>query len=299
MNGLHLPNGAYKPATISSLPLALIVELRPKQWTKNLLLFAAPLFAFRPMTVENWTKVIWGFVIFCLLSGVVYIINDVIDLEKDRQHPDKKSRPMAACILNPRLGLGFGIFLLCVTMSSSWRLGVYFLSIAITYFMINLFYSYFFKNIVLIDVLLIATGFVLRALAGAVLIDGRITPLWLALFLAISKRRSEFHLLQENKGSHRKVLDQYSVEFLDQMNNVVATSAIISYSLFTAAPGHSVYLMLTIPIVIYGIFRYLYLIHSEGKGGKPEDVLLEDKPILFAVVLFVILVILIECFMKI
>lgn len=293
-------NYSSKSKTVStkniSNPMLLLFEMRPKQWTKNFLIFAAPLFAFRIMKVDDWFKVCWGFILFCMLSGIVYIMNDFVDLEKDRQHPDKKDRPMASGDLNPTLAVSFGAVLLVFAFMCSLRIGVLFTAIATIYFFINVLYSLFLKHIVVVDVLLIAAGFVLRAMAGAILINGPITPwfllciMWLALFLAISKRRNEICVLQSKKGSHRKVLDFYNEGFLDQMNSIVTTATIISYSLFTSTSGHSLYLMFTIPLVIYGIFRYLYLVHGEGKGGKPEEVLLEDKHILFTVLLFVIVV---------
>jgi 4-hydroxybenzoate polyprenyltransferase len=276
---------------------AFLEELRPKQWTKNILVFAAPLFAFRIMSTEDWIKVFGGFVAFCLISGTVYILNDFVDLEKDKQHPDKRYRPMAMGILSPKLGLILGTALFLITLYGSWWLGRLFFLIILLYFVLNVLYSFLLKHIVIIDVFLITFGFVLRALAGAVLFNGRITPwfliciMWLALFLAISKRRSEIYLLQDSKGSHRKVLDQYNVDFLEQLISIVTTATIISYSLFTITSGHTLYLMLSIPLVIYGVFRYLYLIHAEGKGGKPEEVLIGDKHILITVILYVITVI--------
>jgi 4-hydroxybenzoate polyprenyltransferase len=277
----------------------MFMQLRPKQWTKNLLVFAALLFSLPIANLEMLYKSIIGFVLFCLVSGVVYVLNDYMDLEQDRKHPEKKHRPMASGALNPKSALVMGCVLLIGSLVVAGLIDILFMALLLIYFIINVFYSIRLKHVVIVDIMIIASGFVLRALGGGLVIGVPFTPwfllctLLLALFLAVSKRKHEMHLLQNNKGSHRKVLEKYSPELLNQLNSIVTTATIMSYALFTFTSNHSVQLMWTIPIVIYGVFRYLYLIHMEDKGGSPERVLLEDKHILFTVVLYAITVIIV------
>lgn len=276
-----------------------IAVLRPKQWTKNLLVFAALIFSIKIVTVDMWMKCIAGFLLFCLVSGCVYVLNDYLDREADSRHPEKKHRPIASGKLNPKGALAFGFILLLGSLLLAFTLNPWFSLLLLGYFLINIAYSLKLKHIVILDIMVIAFGFVLRAIGGGLVIDIAFTPwflictMLLALFLAISKRRHELYLLSKNKGEHRKVLEQYSPEFLNQLNSIVTTAAIMSYSLFTFTSGHTIHLMWTIPLVMYGIFRYLYLIHMKGKGGKPEEVLLEDGHILSTVLLFAVMVVVI------
>lgn len=276
-----------------------IAILRPKQWTKNLLVFAALIFSIKIVTVDMLVRCIGGFILFCLVSGCVYVLNDYIDRDDDRKHPEKKYRPIASGKLKPRSALIFGCLLLCTSLALAWVLDIWFSVLLLGYFIINVAYSIKLKQIVIIDIMVIAFGFVLRAIGGGLVIGIDFTPwfllctMLLALFLAISKRRHELYLFSEHKGDHRKVLEQYSPELLNQLNSIVTTAAIMSYSLFTFTSGHTVHLMWTIPLVMYGIFRYLYLIHIKGKGGRPEEILLEDSHILATVILFAVLVVII------
>lgn len=279
-------------------PIAgLLRLLRPKQWTKNLLLFAALLFSFEEIRMETMITTVAGFILFSLVAGCVYILNDYIDRERDRQHPVKKNRPIASGQVNPKHALLFGIGLLLLSVLTAFFLNSSFGVLCIVYFLLNVSYSFVLKHVVILDVMSIAAGFVLRAIAGGLLIHVPFTPwflictLLLSLFLAIGKRRHELTLLEGHTGSHRKVLDHYSITLLDQLNTIVTTATIISYSLFTFTSGRTIHLMWTIPFVIYGMFRYLYLIHMENQGGSPDRVLLEDKPILITVILYVISVI--------
>lgn len=275
----------------------LFKQLRPKQWTKNLLVFAALLFSIQSFTFSMLGKSVTGFILFCLISSCVYIINDYVDCEQDRLHPEKKYRPMASGALNPKLALSFGAFLLVGSLIIALYINTLFAAILLLYFIINVAYSLHLKHVVIVDIMIIASGFVLRAIGGGIVIGVEFTPwfllctLLLALFLAISKRRHELHLLQESKGRHRKVLDHYTLDMLNQLNGIVTTATIVFYSLFTFTSGRSIYLMWTIPLVIYGIFRYLYLIHAHNKGGKPEQLLFEDKHILCTVVIYAVLVV--------
>lgn len=275
----------------------LIRLLRPKQWTKNLLLFAALLFSFEEIRTETILATLLGFILFSLVAGCVYILNDFVDRDRDRQHPVKKYRPMASGQVNPSHALLFGIILLILSVGTAFMMNPLFGVLCIVYFLLNVSYSFVLKHLVILDMMTIAAGFVLRAIAGGVLIHVPFTPwflictMLLSLFLAIGKRRNELTLLEGNTGSHRKVLDNYSITLLDQFNTIVTTATIISYSLFTFTSDRTIHLMWTIPLVIYGMFRYLYLIHMKNQGGSPDRVLFEDKPILITVILYVISVV--------
>lgn len=275
----------------------LVRLLRPKQWTKNLLLFAALLFSFEEIRTETILATLLGFILISLVAGCVYILNDYVDRDRDRQHPVKKFRPMASGQVNPTHALLFGIILLTLSVGTAFVMNPLFGVLCVVYFLLNVSYSFVLKHLVILDMMTIAAGFVLRAIAGGVLIHVPFTPwflictMLLSLFLAIGKRRNELTLLEGNTGSHRKVLDNYSITLLDQFNTIVTTATIISYSLFTFTSDRSIHLMWTIPLVIYGMFRYLYLIHMKNQGGSPDRVLFEDKPILITVTLYVISVV--------
>lgn len=283
----------------SPVPVLLFRQLRPKQWTKNLLVFAALIFSFPNVNTEMLIRSLVAFFLFSFVSGCVYILNDFVDREADRQHPKKRHRPMASGALNPYVALVFGAILLVCSLALAAYLEPRFGLVLFVYFVMNVGYSFQLKHVVIVDVMIIALGFVFRALGGGLVIEVPVTPwffictLLLALFLAISKRRHELILLENNMGSHRKVLDKYSKDLLNQLNSIVTTATIMSYGLFTFTSGRTQYLMATIPLVIYGIFRYLYLIHMEDKGGSPEEVLLKDKHILFTVILYALSVIII------
>ncbi|WP_458462843.1 decaprenyl-phosphate phosphoribosyltransferase [Paenibacillus sp.] len=286
------------PATgTGSTVSGLIRLLRPKQWTKNLLLFAALLFSFEEIRTETILATLLGFILFSFVAGCVYILNDYVDRDRDRQHPVKKFRPMASGQVNPTHALLFGIVLLTLSVGAAFVMNSLFGVLCIVYFLLNVSYSFVLKHLVILDMMTIAAGFVLRAIAGGVLIHVPFTPwflictMLLSLFLAIGKRRNELTLLEGNTGSHRKVLANYSITLLDQFNTIVTTATIISYSLFTFTSDRTIHLMWTIPLVIYGMFRYLYLIHMKNQGGSPDRVLFEDKPILITVTLYVISVV--------
>jgi 4-hydroxybenzoate polyprenyltransferase len=284
---------------LSSTLSEYITQMRPRQWTKNLLVFAALIFSIKVSNLEMLFVTVLGFVLFCLVSSCVYILNDFMDREADRQHPEKKHRPMASGAINPHIAISLGAFLLVLSLSTAFFLNSSFGIVLVVYFLQNVAYSLKLKHVVIIDILIIASGFVLRAVGGSLLIQLPLTPwfimctMLLALFLAISKRRHELYLLKTAKGSHRRVLNFYSLELLNQFNSIVTTLIIVSYALFTFTSGHTIQLMWTLIWVIYGILRYLYLIQMEGKGGKPEKVLLEDKHILVTVMLYAISVVVI------
>ncbi|MDR3602429.1 MAG: decaprenyl-phosphate phosphoribosyltransferase [Desulfosporosinus sp.] len=288
-----------KKESTPNLLYLIVIQMRPFQWSKNLLVFAALVFSLKRVTIEVAINSIYGFILFSLVSSCVYILNDFMDRELDRQHPTKKFRPLASGALNPQLTMVFGGGLLIACLVLAALISKPFSWLLILYFIINVLYSIALKHVVILDVMIVASGFVLRAIGGAVLISVKLTPwfliciMFLSMFLAISKRRHEFILSQDSDVRPRKVLQFYNLELLDQMNSIVTTATLISYALFTFTSGRTVYLMWTIPFVFYGIFRYLYLIHVEGKGGEPDKLLFKDKHILITVVLFVISVVLI------
>jgi len=266
--------------------------MRPKQWTKNMVLFAGIIFAQKIFTEIYLLKTLFAFAIFCVLSGSVYIINDIVDVEKDRAHPHKRFRPLASGQLSPSLAAGFAVIAVLVSLGGAFWLNTGFGFIAVAYFLLTTAYSFKLKNVVIVDVLTIAIGFVFRAVAGATAIMVNISP-WLlvctfllALFLALSKRRHELLLLENNAFLHRKILDEYKPEMLEQMISVVTSSTLMAYSLYTFTSGHSEYLMGTIPFVIYGIFRYMYLVHQKNIGGSPESALLKDIPMAVNIILW-------------
>jgi 4-hydroxybenzoate polyprenyltransferase len=284
----------------------LLKTMRPKQWPKNVFIFTALVFVEQLFTLVPLLKTIAAFALFCLMSSTVYLINDVVDIEKDRQHPTKRLRPLASGQLKPAVAIAAAVLIPLITLPLSFLLDPYFGLVALAYLLTMIFYSFVLKNIVILDVLTVAAGFVLRAVAGAVAISVPISP-WLyvcttllALFIGISRRRHELVLLAENANEHRASLNEYSLPLLDQMIAVVTSATIIAYSLYTFSapnlpPNHA--MMLTIPFVLYGLFRYLYLIHVENKGGTPEEIFLSDLPMMIALGLWALAVIAILYFM--
>lgn len=274
----------------------LIKTMRPKQWAKNLLIFIPLLFDQQLTHWPAFLRILAGFILFSLLASVVYIINDLADLEADRQHPKKRLRPIPSGKLSPRTALMAAIVLLVIVGVGSIQLSGSFALVCLTYLLLNVAYSKWFKHIPIMDVMVLASFYVLRVVAGVVpIVVSRFSP-WLyvfttfmALYLGVGKRRAELALLAENANSHRKVLQGYTLPLLDQMIIIVSSSAIITYSLYTfSAPNvpanHS--LMLTIPFVIFGIFRYLYLVQVKESGGAPEDVLFSDRPLQICIALW-------------
>ncbi len=278
----------------------LLKTMRPKQWPKNVFIFTALVFVEELFTPAPLLKTIAAFILFCLMSSAVYLINDVVDIEKDRQHPTKRLRPLPSGQLKPSVAIAAGALIPLVTLPLSFLLDFYFGLVALGYLLTMIVYSFTLKNIMILDVLTVAAGFVLRAVAGAVVISVPISP-WLyvcttlvALFIGFSRRRHELVLLAENANQHRASLNEYSLPLLDQMIAVVTSATIIAYSLYTFSapnlpPNHA--MMLTIPFVLYGLFRYLYLIHVENKGGTPEEIFLSDLPMIIALGLWALAVI--------
>jgi 4-hydroxybenzoate polyprenyltransferase len=269
--------------------MALIEAMRPRQWTKNLFVFAGIVFGQR---LYDRGALIWSigaFCIFCFLSSAVYLINDVLDAEKDRQHPTKRARPIASGRLPAAVALVAGIVFALGSVRLSSAVNPDFTAFAVSYLVLNLLYSLFLKKIVIVDALMVALFFVLRAAAGAAAINVEIShwllicTLLLALFISLSKRRHEIVLLESNASAHRTSLTHYSAYLLDQMIGVVTASTLMAYVLYTVdertiAVFGSERLLYTVPFVIFGIFRYLYLIHQKGEGGNPDRIVLSDRP---------------------
>lgn len=270
-----------------SIPVALFAEMRPQQWTKNVLLFPALLFSQNLTKIRETTLVLIAFGIFCFLSSSIYILNDLLDIENDRKHPTKCRRPLASGELPIKLGIAAFLFCSVGTLSAAWWLNWHFGIVATIYFILQVAYSIRLKHLVILDVSCIAAGFVLRTIAGAQVINVEISSwllicaMLLSLFLAFGKRRHELVLLEDGATAHRKILGEYSTELLDQMISVVTAATVVSYLFYTVAPEtvakfHTKNLILTAPFVLYGIFRYLYLIHQKQLGGSPEKALLND-----------------------
>ncbi len=272
-----------------SLLKAILKTMRPKQWAKNIFLFPALIFDRQLENPLALLHTLGGFVLFCLLSSTVYIINDLADVEADRQHPVKRLRPIAAGQLPAPTARLVAALLLLLIFPLAHLLSPWFMAIALVYLLLNLVYSKWLKHYPVLDVVLLALFYVIRVAAGVALITvARFSPwlyiftFFLALFLGTGKRRAELTLLAENANAHRRVLQGYNLAFIDQMITIVTTLAIITYSLYTfSAPNlpsnHA--MMLTIPFVIYGIFRYLYLLQFKSSGGAPEEVIFSDRPL--------------------
>jgi 4-hydroxybenzoate polyprenyltransferase len=275
----------------------LLISLRPEQWTKNLLVFAGVVFGGRLMDPGSVEIALGAFAIFCALSGAIYLFNDVADRATDKNHPLKRERPVASGRLSVTTALVAGVVLGIAGVLAAFMIRTELGVVAGTYLTMLLIYSAALKHVVIVDVLMIAAGFVLRAIAGAVAVDVPIGH-WLlvcttllALFLALSKRRHELTLLAEGATDHRRILEEYSPYLLDQMIGVVTSSTLIAYTVYatsadTAARLGTTKLGLTIPFVLYGIFRYLYLVHQKRGGGSPASMLLTDRPLLGCVALW-------------
>jgi 4-hydroxybenzoate polyprenyltransferase len=275
---------------------ALIQTLRPRQWTKNLVIFAGLIFDGQFLQLSPFLRVLGAALLFCLISGVTYTINDLLDIEADRLHPQKQNRPIASGRLSKNQAIAFSIFLLLLSLVGGYLLSPRLALIFAAYMLLMLAYSLWLKKVMILDVLVIASGFVLRVLAGLSVIQVAYFSPWLfilttllAMYLAFGKRLAELRLLETNAVSHRKTLDGYTVPLLSQYIIVILTAILITYTLYTfsAHPGQSNYsMMLTVPFVVFGIFRYLYLIQSDLITSSPEEVLLKDRPLQIAIVLW-------------
>lgn len=305
---------------IKNLTIALFASTRPRQWIKNLALFAPAVFTGQLINTESVLRVIFGVIIFSLLSSANYLINDILDAKADSLHPFKKRRPIAAGALNKNLAKLVALILIFGGLIWAVQMELFFGISAFVFVILGLLYSFWFKKLILIDVLAIAAGFILRVYAGAVIIDAHVT-VWfllavssLSLFLAIGKRRSERTLLQDKAAFVRKTLLHYPESLLDSLTAVFASSTFLTYALFTfseplpqTAPqvliilGENLprtffatkFLMITIPFVVYGLMRYLFLIYEKKEGESPEKILISDKPLLATCILWFLLVLLV------
>ncbi len=280
--------------------VGLFKTMRPRQWTKNIFVFAALVFDKQLFIPNSFLRTLAAFVIFCLISSSVYIFNDLTDIEADREHPEKRKRPIPSGQLPIGVAWAAGILLLIVSAAASWILSPALAAVVLGYFLLNLAYSKWLKHVLILDVLMLAAGFVLRVAAGVTVIQvERFSP-WmyvvmalLSLYLGFGKRRAELALLADEAGSHRKVLQGYTIPLLDQFIIIVSGMTIVSYSLYTFSAvnvpaNHS--MMLTIPFVVYAIFRYLYLVEVEHSGGAPEEIILADRPFQISMVLWALAV---------
>jgi 4-hydroxybenzoate polyprenyltransferase len=279
---------------VRSASTGLLRSLRPEQWTKNLIVFAALIFARRLLDPAAVGHSLAAFLIFCALSGVVYLFNDVRDREADRRHPLKSRRPIASGALTVGTALGWAAVLATAGLVWAFQLGLAFGVVATVYLVLSGLYTTRLKHIVILDVLVIAIGFALRAQAGGLAIGVPVSDwllvctILLALFLGLSKRRHELTLLAGRATEHRRILEEYSSYLLDQMIGVVTASTLMAYIIYCTSPETIVrfgtdLLVLTTPFPIYGIFRYLYLVHRKDGGGSPSEMLLTDRPLLACV----------------
>ncbi|MBI2598705.1 UbiA prenyltransferase family protein [Candidatus Curtissbacteria bacterium] len=308
-----------KAPKITQLPLWLFISSRPRQWLKNIALFAPLVFEGEFFNPARFWIVVLGFIIFCAVTSAIYLVNDVIDIEKDRAHPFKSKRPIAAGRVNPRVALLAAFLIMAAALFFASKLSAFFTIATAAYAILQIVYSLFLRSVILLDVMAIASGFLIRVFAGAVLIDAHVT-IWfiltvasLALFLAVGKRRSERTLLVGSGGNlgTRSILLHYPESLLDSLTVMFATTCWFSYTMFTflqpppsAGPQvlvlfgdylprtflASKWLMATVPFVIYGVMRYLYVIYEKKEGESPERVLLSDYPLLWTVSLWIIMV---------
>lgn len=282
----------------------LLRAMRPRQWIKNLLVFVALIFAQKMGDARLVALAILAFIAFCALSSATYLLNDLVDLERDRRHPKKRFRPLASGALSPQAATTASFVLTLAAYAIGASISLTFACVLAAYHVLSMAYSYRLKNVVILDILAVSAMFVLRAIAGAVAVAVEISPwlvvctTFLALFLVINKRRNELILLEAEAIEHRETLGEYSPLLLDQMSTAVTAATIISYALYTLDPATvakvgSHGLELTIPFVLFGVFRYMYLSYQRDEGGAPERVLLTDRPLLVAVLLWVLTAVLV------
>ena len=278
------------------------IALRPQQWVKNVALFAGLIFSQNFFDPWKSAVVLAAAVVFCLASSSLYLLNDILDIESDRKHPQKKNRPLASGRIRPIAAHSLSYVLMLWAIAAAFILNRNFGLILTVYLILEFSYSAYLKNVVILDIFCIAAGFLLRVVAGAVVIDVPISnwllscTIFLSLFLALAKRRGEMVLLEDRAADHRPVLAHYSLPFIDQMMTVVTASTILSYVLYALSPQttakfHTRNLQYSIIFVVYGIFRYLYLVFQNKEGGAPEKVLFSDKPLLCDLLLYMAAVI--------
>jgi len=285
----------------------LIKTMRPKQWLKNVFVFAPLVFDVKLFDLRYLAQTIAGFVLLCLVSGTVYIINDLADIEGDRQHPRKRNRPLAAGQISVPAAIIGAVVILLIALPLGFLLDYVLGAILTGYLLIQIAYSFWLKNVVILDVLIVASGFLLRVAAGVPLVEAERFSPWLyicmtllALLIGFGKRRHELMLLKENANTHRRSLEEYNLPLLDHIISIVTSSTLLAYALYTFSapnlpPNHA--MMLTIPFILYTIFRYLYLIHVKEMGGAPEEIVLSDRPLQAAILLWGLSVIVVMYFL--
>ncbi len=301
----HIPSSALPDSGSQvhgrSLATELLLALRPGQWTKNLLLFAGLIFGQKLLNPSDVATAAAAFGLFCLFSGVVYLINDIRDRDADRLHPKKSKRPIASGAISVGTASAFAAVLATVSLGAAYALDRPFFLVGLAYVALLITYSVWLKHRPVLDVLVIAFGFVLRAFAGSVVLHVEfshwllVLTLLLALFLATGKRRAEYVALAGDAAAHRRSLEHYSLPMLDQMLSVVMACTLLAYAFYTISPETVAkfgtdHLLMTFPLPIYGLFRYLYLIHRGDSGGNPSDLLLSDRPLQLCVVIWAVLV---------
>ncbi|MBI6040159.1 decaprenyl-phosphate phosphoribosyltransferase [Clostridium perfringens] len=277
-----------------SFIINLLKLMRPKQWIKNFFVFGALIFSYSFLNLNKTIAALIAFILFCLISSTVYIMNDILDVEKDRVHPKKRFRPIASGAISIKQAIIALVVLLAISMISSFMINKGLFFILVLYFINNIFYSFKIKNIVILDVISIAVGFILRVIAGGVAIDVSLSgwillcTFFISLFLGFEKRRNEIIKLEGKANEHRKILDDYSDELLKQFSDITLTCTVISYAMYTFVAYENAYMMITNIFVVYGLFRYKYLSMKKGEGGSPTETVLTDKSIIIDVILWVI-----------
>lgn len=277
-----------------SFIINLLKLMRPKQWIKNFFVFGALIFSYSFLNPNKTIAALIAFILFCLISSTVYIMNDILDVEKDRVHPKKRFRPIASGAISIKQASIALVVLLAISMISSFMINKGLFFILVLYFINNIFYSFKIKNIVILDVISIAVGFILRVIAGGVAIDVSLSgwillcTFFISLFLGFEKRRNEIIKLEGKANEHRKILDDYSDELLKQFSDITLTCTVISYAMYTFVAYENAYMMITNIFVVYGLFRYKYLSMKKGQGGSPTETVMTDKSIIIDVILWVI-----------
>ncbi len=273
-------------------------SLRPQQWIKNFFIFAALIFSQNFFNLPLIARTVVAFIAFCIISSALYILNDLKDIEEDKRHPVKSKRPLASGRLKKSYAILSFFVLSALAFILAVTLNINFLIVTLVYFFLQIAYSFWLKHVVILDVFVIATGFLIRVVAGGLAIEVSLSSwllictILLALFLAMGKRRHELVLLDDKAKDHRPILEEYNPYFLDQMIAVVTASTVIAYCLYTISPETvdkfgTTNLLYTVPFVLYGIFRYLYLIHQRYEGGTPETLIIKDKPLLIDIFLWI------------
>ena len=288
-----------QPRSLVAVPLALVRTMRPKQWVKNGMVFVGLVFDAQLFVWDSVWRVGLAFLLFCVIAGTVYIINDLADIEKDRQHPRKRLRPLPSGALPVPVGIAAAVVLPLAALAIALWFSPPLAVTLLIYLVLQVAYSFWLKNVVILDVLLIALGFLLRVVAGIVVIEvSRFSP-WLyvvtgfaALFLAVGKRRQELIMLGDRAADFRPAYRNYNLALLDDMLRMVTTGTLLSYALYTFESRPDRYgMIVTIPFAVYAIMRYLFLMHVQGKGGAPDEVLMEDVPLMVAIFIWGVVIV--------